>query len=517
MTIQNLSAGYSSREWSPVAVAEECLRRIEAHGDSAVWIDRFSSDEVMAQARKAQKRLEAGESNPLLGVPFAVKDNIDVADHLTTAACPNFGYRARHSATVVRLLCEAGAVLVGKTNLDQFATGLVGTRSPYGTPRNPFNPAYIPGGSSSGSAVAVAAGLVSFALGTDTAGSGRVPAAFNNIVGLKPTRGRLSANGVVPACRSLDCVSVFALTCSDAAKVMNVAAAYDPLDIYSREPGKLATPALPERFRFGVPSAKWLKFFGNFDAEGLYRQAIRRMEALGGTPVDIDFGSFIDAGTLLYDGPWVAERVSSLREFVANEADSILPITREILHSSRRFDAVAAFDGIHELRNFRRLTSYQWEKMDLLLLPTAGTIYTLAEIEADPLRRNADLGYYTTFMNLLDLCGVAIPAGFLGNGLPLGVTLIGQAGQEGALLTLSDQLHRSARIGLGAPGYAFPPEEPIRLDATPLAKLAVVGAHLSDQPLNHQLTNLNARLVRTCKTASCYKLFALPNVQPPKP
>ncbi|HWE00925.1 MAG TPA: allophanate hydrolase [Tepidisphaeraceae bacterium] len=517
-TIQTLAARYRSGELDPIQVAEECLRRIEAHGDPAVWITRFNRDEVIQQARAAHARIAAGELQPLLGIPFAIKDNIDVAGHPTTAACPAFAHLPARTATAVDRLCDAGAVLVGKTNLDQFATGLVGTRSPYGTPRNPFDPSYIPGGSSSGSAVAVSTGLVAFALGTDTAGSGRVPAAFNNIVGLKPTRGRISAAGVVPACQSLDCVSVFALTCSDAAAVMDVAAGYDPQDIYSRETATLpSAPALPERFRFGIPADDRLKFFSDSGAEALYKESVGRLEALGGTAVVIDFAPFADAGMLLYDGPWVAERVSGLREFVANDADSVLPITRGILHSSRRFDAVAAFDGLHELRAFQHLTAPEWAKMDLLFLPTAGTIYTLAEVEADPLRRNANLGYYTTFMNLLDLCGVAVPGGLLGNGLPWGVTLVGQAGQEQTLLDLGDRLHRSGKIGLGAAQYSFPPPAPIGTPAAPLIKLAVVGAHLSDQPLNHQLTNLDAHLLQTCKTASCYKLFALANVQPPKP
>jgi allophanate hydrolase len=518
LTIQTIANRHQNGEWTPTEVAEECIRRIETHGDPAIWIDLFGRDEILDQARGAEARIAKGESHPLLGVPFAVKDNIDVAGHLTTAACREFGYRPSHSATAVRRLLDAGAVLVGKTNLDQFATGLVGTRSPYGTPKNPFDPSYIPGGSSSGSAVAVSAGLVAFTLGTDTAGSGRVPAAFNNIVGLKPTCGRISAAGVVPACQSLDCVTIFALTCWDAAEVINVAAAYDAYDIYSRDPGTIAIgPSLPARFRFGVPSADRLKFFGNLDAEAAYRRAIGRMQSLGGTPVEIDFSPFVDAGALLYEGPWVAERVSGLTEFVDRSANSILPVTRGIFQTSSRFDAVAAFGALHKLRALQRRASKEWAKIDLLLLPTTPTIYTLAEIEADPLGRNANLGYYTTFTNLLDLCGVAIPNGFLPNGLPTGVTLMGQSGQEGALLELGDRLHRSAEIGLAAPKYAFPPEKVIRSNTSTMIKLAVVGAHLSDQPLNHQLTNLNARLVRTCNTASCYRLFALANVQPPKP
>lgn len=519
LTIQNVAGRYRSGEWTPTAVAEECLRRIAAHADPALFIALFPQDEIMAQARQAEQRLAAGQRQPLLGIPFAIKDNIDVSGHPTTAACPDFAFRPPRSATVVRRLCEAGAVALGKTNLDQFATGLVGTRSPYGTPRNPFDPKFIPGGSSSGSAVAVAGGLVSFALGTDTAGSGRVPAAFNNIVGLKPTRGRLSTAGVVPACRSLDCVSIFTLTCSDAADVMDAAAGYDPQDPYSRRDAQIppAPRTMPASFRFGVPGDAQLKFFEDRDAETLYRNAITRLEALGGKPVVIDFAPFVATGALLYDGPWVAERLAGLREFISAQPDSILPITRGILQSGRRFDAVAAFDGFHELHTFQRLTSQEWAKMDVLLLPTAGTIYSLAEVESGPLYRNANLGYYTTFTNLLDLCAVAVPCGFLGTGLPMGVSLMAPAGCETALLGMGDRLHRSADTGLGAPRYPFGESLPPQAKPSGFVRLAVVGAHLSGQPLNSQLTDLNARLVRTCRTAPCYRLYALANTKPAKP
>ena len=473
----------------------------------------------MQQAREAERRLAEGQSHPLLGVPFAIKDNIDMCGYPTTAGCPAFSYRPPRSATVVHKLLEAGAIAVGKTNLDQFATGLNGTRSPYGTPRNPFDAKYIPGGSSSGSAAAVSAGLVSFALGTDTAGSGRVPAAFNNIVGLKPSCGRLSTAGVVPACRSIDCVSIFALTCFDAAAAMQAAAGFDPQDPYSRNECELSVTArtLPDGFRFGVPTDENLRFFQDADCPALYRQAIARLEAMGGKAVTIDLAPFLEAGALLYDGPWVGERLAGLRDFISDQPDALLPITRNILQSGRRFDGVAAFDGAHELRTLRCITRQQWAKMDVLLLPTAGTIYSLAEIQAQPLVRNANLGYYTTFLNLLDLTAVAVPAGFRGDGLPFGVSLIGQAGQENALLELGDRLHRRAEFGPGAAGYPFPPPSPMPAVGPPMVKLAVVGAHLSGQPLNGQLTSLDARLVRQCRTAPSYRLFALANTKPPKP
>ncbi|MDB5357932.1 MAG: allophanate hydrolase [Phycisphaerales bacterium] len=521
LDIQTLLSRYRSGAWSPTAVLGEVLRRIEAHADPAVWIDRLTREEVMTQVNEAESRRESGVPQPLLGVPFAVKDNIDVAGRVTTAACPDFAYRAMRSATVVEKLCAAGAILVGKTNLDQFATGLVGTRSPYGTPRNPFDVRYIPGGSSSGSGVAVSAGLVSFALGTDTAGSGRVPAAFNNIVGLKPTRGTLSTTGLVPACQSLDCISVFALTCTDAGAVYQIAAGYDPQDPYSREADEFdAAPlAFPSNLRFGIPTDEQLRFFGNPAAEALYRKAIERMQRLGATPVTIDFEPFAEASQLLYEGPWLAERLAGLKDFMAHRFDSFLPVTRTIINGGRRFDAVAAFDAMHALQALGRQVQHEWERMDLLLLPTTGSIYTLAEIEADPVRLNATLGYYTNFVNLLDLCAVAVPGGMQPNGLPAGVSMIAPPGHETALLSLADRFHRDTGLAMGATGCALPPVEVTPSVPVPdgMVRLAVVGAHLSGEPLNHQLTSRSARLVRACKTFACYRLYALPGTMPPKP
>jgi allophanate hydrolase len=521
LDLQTLSARYRSGAWSPQMVLDEVLRRIEAYGDAAVWTDRLSRDEVMGQLKEATARRDAGVAQPLLGVPFAVKDNIDVAGRVTTAACPDYAYRATRSATVVEKLCAAGAILIGKTNLDQFATGLVGTRSPYGVPRNPFDARYIPGGSSSGSGVAVAAGLVSFALGTDTAGSGRVPAAFNNIVGLKPTRGLLSTAGLVPACQSLDCVSVFTLTCTDAGAVFRIAQGYDSQDPYSRDAAELGvTPlAFPLGMRFGVPADEQLRFFGNSDAEALYRKSIERLKKLGGTPVQIDFEPFVEASQLLYEGPWLAERLAGIKDFIAYRYDSFLPVTRTIINGGRRFDAVSAFDAMHELQSLSRQVRLEWEKMDVLLLPTTGTIYTVAEVEADPVRLNATLGYYTNFVNLLDLCAVAVPSGMQANGMPAGVTLIAPPGRETALLALAERFHRDTGLPLGATGCALPASEAVPATPTPdgMVRLAVVGAHLSGEPLNHQLTSRNARLVRACKTFACYRLYALPGTMPPKP
>ena len=503
-------------EMSCEDIAVEVLARIDAAGDDKVWIHRPTRDALLTRARE----LDSGGNRdlPLFGIPFAVKDNIDVAGWPTTAGCPAYAYTPAQSATVVERLEAAGALLVGKTNLDQFATGLVGVRSPYGTPRNPFDGDYIPGGSSSGSAVAAAAGLVSFALGTDTAGSGRVPAAFNNIVGLKPTRGRLSARGVVPACRSLDCVSVFALTADDAGAVLAAAQGFDADDPYSRDADTAAPPLAPgavEGLRIGVPDS--LEFFGNADAANLFAGAVERVRALGAIIVPFDLTPFLDAARLLYDGPWVAERTAAIGAFIKAHPDDVHPITREIISGGGGLSAADGFAGLHRLEEFRRATEPTWRAVDMLMTPTAGTIYTNAEIEADPIRLNSNLGHYTNYMNLFDLCGIAVPAGFLGNGLPFGVTLVGRAFADSALLRAADELHRAAGLALGATDSEPPPPAEAHDTAKGCVRLLVNGAHMSDLPLNHELTDRGARLVRKCRTAPLYRLFALEDFDPPRP
>jgi allophanate hydrolase len=428
-------------EVTPAALVEEVVARVDAYADPAVWIHRLPREHLARQVEQVEMRRGAGHALPLYGIPFAVKDNIDVAGAPTTAACPRFAYVPDRSATVVDKLLDAGAILIGKTNLDQFATGLVGTRSPYGVPRNVFDRRYISGGSSSGSAVAVAAGLVTFALGTDTAGSGRIPAAFNNLVGLKPTRGLVSTAGVVPACRTLDCVSVFARTCADAETVLDVVEGFDPADVYSRP---AADPARPHSFaatcaiRFGMPRPDQLQFFGNKESARLYRAAVDRMVECGAARVEIDYTPFDEAARLLYEGPWVAERVAAIRPFFERHPDALLPVTRKIFETARRWDAVGTFESMYQLRSLRRQAAAQWESVDVLILPTAGTIYTIEEVEADPVRLNTNLGKYTNFVNLLDLCAVAVPAGFQSNGLPFGVTLIAPAGHDRQLLSLAN-------------------------------------------------------------------------------
>ncbi|WP_042693810.1 allophanate hydrolase, partial [Azospirillum sp. B506] len=419
------------------------------------------------------------------------------------------------TATPVQRLLDAGAILVGKTNLDQFATGLVGVRSPYGVARNPIDPLCVPGGSSSGSAVAVASGLVGFALGTDTAGSGRVPAAFNNIVGLKPTKGLVSTAGVVPACRSLDCVSVFALTVEDAMDVLAVMAGSDPLDPYSRAaPPVPAAPRAP--FRFGVPAADQLRFFGNAEAECLYRTALDRLSALGGVAVPIDFAPFAEAAALLYSGPWVAERTAAVGEFLADYTDAGLEVTRGIIEGGYKHDAVGCFRAMYRLEALRRDTAPVWDAIDLLAVPTTGTIYTVAEVMADPIALNTNLGTYTNFTNLLDLCGIAIPSGFQPDGRPAGLTLLAPAFREAAVAVVAGAVHRAAGVAMGATGLPLPPARPTSYGGEGLISLLVVGAHLSGQPLNRQLTDVGGRLVGAAMTAPRYRLYALPG-EPARP
>src|SRR6266850_126976 len=405
------------------------LKHIDSYLDPAVWITRLSTDDVIEQLRQADQRRAAGLAQPLFGIPFAVKDNIDVASYPTTAACPDFAYMPSQSATVVRRLMDAGAILIGKTNMDQFATGLVGVRSPYGACRNAFNPDYISGGSSSGSAVAVAAGLVTFSLGTDTAGSGRVPAALNNIVGLKPTRGLISTTGVVPACKSLDCVSIFALTAHDADQLLSIAATHDPSDPYSITPFPTITPPL-NSIRAGILAPSQQEFFGNENAQSIYRKSIEHLKTIVSTIIEIDFTPFQDAAKLLYEGPWVAVRLAAIGPFLDRNPDAFLPITRSIIETGRKFSAVDAFQGQYHLESLIQSAAQQWKRIDVLMLPTIGTIYRIYEIEKSPLKLNTTLGHYTNFVNLMNLCAIAIPAGFLPTGVPMGISLIAPANHE---------------------------------------------------------------------------------------
>jgi allophanate hydrolase len=436
LAISHLRRLYQTGQTTPAQVLQFIYVHITEYNDPAIWI-------YLAPLADSLALISDRSDLPLWGIPFAIKDNLDWAGIPTTAGCPAFAYTPDRSATVIEKLIAAGAIPIGKTNMDQFATGLVGTRSPYGICRNPHNDKYIPGGSSSGSAVAVATGMVSFSLGTDTAGSGRVPAAFTNIVGLKPTRGHISTKGLVPAMRTLDCVSIFALNCEDAAVVLDVTGGYDPNDPFSLSNQLESTPSPKSlnNLRVGVPAEQHLHFFGNNDAERCYHAGIERLSNMGCQVVEIDFQAFANTAQMLYGSPWVAERLAGLRDFLVDHAQDMEPITYEIIKSGDQYDAVSVFQAIYRLAELRQETEQQWRQMDILAVPTTGTIYSIAEVQASPIQLNSNLGIYTNFVNLLDLAAVSIPNGFQANGLPTGLTLIAAAWQESLLC----QIGKSAK------------------------------------------------------------------------
>jgi allophanate hydrolase len=434
-TVQQLREAFLSGATSPAAVVEDIFSRIRVEGQRPVWISLSNENESLERATSVDLSL------PLGGVPFAVKDNFDVAGMPTTAGCPSFSYTPERTAPVVQRLIDAGAILIGKTNMDQFATGLVGVRSPYGACSSVYDARYISGGSSSGSAVAVAKGLCAFSLGTDTAGSGRVPAAFNNLLGLKPTRGLLSTNGVVPACRSLDCVSIFSRTAADARALWKTAKGFDAGDPYSRSftPGAASPVSLAGSFRFGIPEDSHLKFFADDEAPLLYRKAITRLQSIGGEAVTIDFTAFREAAELLYSGPWVAERYAAVGEFLQMHSEGINEVVKAIILGGAKFSAADAYRSMYRLESLKQSAANEWARMDVLLLPTTGTIYRREAVMSDPVRLNSNLGFYTNFVNLMDLAAIAVPAGFRRDGLPLGVSLIGPAFSDEALMDLASR------------------------------------------------------------------------------
>jgi allophanate hydrolase len=517
LDFQGLSARLRASRVRPSEVVEGVLARIAARGSDKVWIHLVPREELMRRAADLERRGPAGL--PLYGIPFAIKDNIDLAGHPTTAACPEFAYTPEASAPVVQALLDAGAIAVGKTNLDQFAAGLVGTRSPYGACGNSFDPNYVSGGSSSGSAIAVAAGLVSFSLGTDTAGSGRVPAAFNNLFGVKPTCGLLSARGVVPACRSLDCISIFALNAGDAAEVLELAQGYDAADAYSRRApfGGDSLPASLAGCRVGVPRAEQLEFFGNADAAHLFSKSVDRLAQLGARMVEIDFAPFLEAAGLLYEGPWIAERYVGIRKFFDEHPASVFPVTRQIISGGATPTAAECFSAQYRLKDLVRRASGVWADVDMVVTPTAGTHYTIEEVNADPIRTNSTLGTYTNFMNLMDFAAVAVPAGFYPNGQPFGITLFSRAFTDAGLCRLGGEAQRALVSTMGATGAALPAGEAGSVPVPAKVRVAVCGAHMSGLPLNHQLTERGAVLELRTKSAPHYRLFALAGFTPPRP
>lgn len=501
-----IAAAVACGATSAERVMAETLARIEAYDalQPQVWISRAEPQALLAEARAVDARIAAGEQLPLAGVPYAAKDNIDVAGMATTAACPAFAYEPEADAGVIARLRAAGAICVGKTNLDQFATGLVGTRSPYGIPRNAYNRAYVSGGSSSGSAVAVAAGLVAFALGTDTAGSGRVPAAFQHLVGLKPSKGRWSTRGLVPACRSIDCITVFTDKVADARLVDGVAAGFDAGDPYSKPLAD--TPLAPRRI--GVPLPHQRVFFGDTQAEYLYDRALHTLSQ-SAELVAIDIAPLLEAAQLLYGGPWVAERTAAAERLLLSNPEAIDPTVRSIIAPGLDMRAVDLWNGIYRLAALQRHADTMWQDIDALAFPTTGTTYRVAELLAEPVALNSNLGRYTNFVNLLDMAAIAVPAGTRENATGFGITLIGPAATDIALMDLAETFLAAADN---------PPPPPLDLgDRMDTVKLAVVGAHLEGMPLHWQLTSRNARFVGAFETAPTYRLYAMADSVPPKP
>ncbi|WP_339542605.1 allophanate hydrolase [Pseudomonas sp. JAI120] len=516
--------GWTLGEWQAAyrsgAITPDILLTVATQypAEDTAWIARAQPQALAGQLAQLSERLAAlgGDMTklPLYGVPFAIKDNIDAAGWDTTAACPEFAYRATQDASVVQKLRAAGAILMGKTNLDQFATGLVGTRSPYGAVGNSFDGDYVSGGSSSGSASVVARGLVAFSLGTDTAGSGRVPAGFNNIVGLKPTKGRLSNTGLVPACRTVDCVSVFALTVEDAETVAHVAAGYDPSDAYSRANPNTAPVAVGASIKLAIPQA--LEFFGDTQNQAVFEHAVEHFKALGAVITPVDFTAFKELADQLYFGPWVAERTVALESMLENQPEAINPVVRGIVENGRQYSACDAYKAEYLRAELSRRINDSLAGFDALLVPTSPTLRTLAEMAEEPVRYNSQFGYYTNFTNLADLSALALPAGLRADGLPSGITLLAPAWHDTALAHLGKRWQASLELPLGATQRSLPaPSAPAQSPGC--VRVAVVGAHLTGMPLNVQLTRRNAVLVEQTLTADTYRLYALPGTVPPKP
>src|SRR3954470_9407923 len=513
-TVAAIVAAHRAGHMTPAQTVARSYQRIRDYNDPAVFVSLRDEKAAIAEA----EALTAKESSalPLLGVPVAVKDNIDAHGMATTAACPAFSYSPAQDSTAVAKLRAAGAIIIGKTNLDQFATGLVGVRSPYGIPVNPIRADLIPGGSSSGSAVAGFAGLVPLALGSDTPGSGRRAAMLNNIVGLKPSLGLISNAGLVPACRTLDCISVFSLTVDDAMTAMAAMAGLDGADPFSRERPLDVMSAFPKKLRLGVPRNGQLIFFGDKKAEAAYADALKRWASLGATLVEFDLEPFYETARLLYEGPWVAERYLVIKNLLASAPDAIHPVTREITAAGAGLTAADTFSALYRLQGLRKIAERTFTNIDALVLPTAPTAYTTAQVLANPIELNSRLGTYTNFVNLLDLCGLALPAAMRADGIPFGITLLAPAGRDALLASIGRVFHADTKLTLGAKGAAQPALAPLAASSVDDIPIAVVGAHLSGMALNGELQALNGQLIEATRTAADYKLYAL-KTTPPKP
>jgi len=513
LTIAHLHKAYKDKSLRPRQVIEKVVERCKEFAEHNIWIRQLT----LAELEPYLVNLETKNCDdlPLYGVPFAIKDNIDLAGIPTTAACQAFEYVAEKSAFVVEQLIKAGAIPIGKTNMDQFATGLVGTRSPapWGACKNSFNEKYISGGSSAGSSVSVALSLASFSLGTDTAGSGRVPAAFNNLVGLKPSKGLLSMSGVIPACRSLDCVSIFALTTDDANAVFEQAAIYDEADQYAREnpfDNNARQYGMPnEAFTFAVPKTNQLAFFGNDSAQALFEDSVEKMQALGGVKKELDFSLFLQAAKLLYEGPWVAERYVAIENIIQQQPDELLPVIKTIVGGAENKTAMDAFKAEYQMQVYRAQSKKILTEFDFLLTPTVGTIYTIDEVNADPIVKNSNLGYYTNYMNLLDCACVAIPGGFLDNDLPWGISLVSTAMSDRKLLSYANKWQQRLKLKPGNVNIKLPETLASEIVYMHTIPVIVCGAHLDGLPLNWQLTERGAILEEVTTTANAYKMYVI--------
>lgn len=513
MTIPNLRAAYA-RGVTAADIVAQVFARIAKVNDPGIFLAMPTEAQAIAEA----DALGAYDpTKPLWGVPFVVKDNIDVAGYETTAACPAYAYTPSEDAFVVAKLRAAGAIFIGKTNLDQFATGLVGVRTPFGAPLNSIDPEIVPGGSSGGSGVAVGHGIVPLALGTDTAGSGRVPAALNNIVGLKPTLGALSASGVVPACRSIETISIFGMTVSDAYAAYQVCCAYDPKDAFARP---IKAPDLVKRetpLTVGIPSPDSIKFMGDDVQKASFENAVELLRANGADIHEIDFTPLYDVAHMLYEGAWVAERYTVIEELLKSNPDAILPITRLIIGKAEQLSAADAFLGIYRLKELARATEPSLARVDMLCVPTIPTFHSVAELEADPVTPNSNFGTYTNFVNLLDMCGIAVPVPERSDGRPGSVTLLAQAGQDGEIAELALTLEAAGTRNLGATDWPFVAPEPSAAPNPAGFQIAVCGAHMSGLPLNHQLSDRGGRLVKEATTSDAYSFYALAGGPPARP
>lgn len=521
MTISSLLQAYKNNTLTPRQLLQEIEQNCDRYADKNIWIHRLTAAELEPYLARLEQ--SSVDSLPLYGIPFAIKDNIDLAGIPTTAGCKEFAYVPERSAFVVQQLIDAGAIPIGKTNLDQFATGLVGVRSPepWGPCHNAFDDDYISGGSSAGSAVSVSLGLVSFSLGTDTAGSGRVPASHNNLIGLKASRGLLSTSGVVPACRSLDCVTVFAHTVDDTNLVYQQAAVYDPADDYARPNHYDNTSRHYGRhagaFTFAVPQTDQLKFFGNNAAETLFHQSVEKLEAMGGTKQIIDFAPFTEAARLLYEGPWTAERYVAIEEIISKQPEALLPVINTIIGSAEGKSAIDTFKAMYQLQHCHQQVHAVLSLCDFLVTPTVGTVYTIDEVEKDPITLNSNNGYYTNFMNLLDCAGIAVPAGFLDNGLPWGISLVAPAFHDIKLLAFASRWQQHLGLKTGSSDSLMETTTLPAYQDRDTISVVVCGAHMQGLPLNWQLSERGATLIEATETADKYRLYALAGNAPKRP